>query len=59
MADNIKATEPYFNSEPIDEMVQNLQKKYIDKVDEIIDLPLYSDLATKVFKKLIKRYLIQ
>lgn len=51
MADNIKATEPYFNSEPIDEMVQNLQKKYIDKVDEIIDLPLYSDLATRVFKK--------
>ncbi len=35
----------------IDNMVEGLKKKYIDKVEEIIDLPLYSDLTTKTYKK--------
>ena len=49
--DITKVTESVLNSEPIDEMVQYLQKKYVDKVEEIIDLPLFSDLKTKTFKK--------
>jgi diphthamide synthase (EF-2-diphthine--ammonia ligase) len=42
------------NSEPIDEMVQYLQKKYVDKAAEIIDLPLFSDIKTKTFKKRVE-----
>lgn len=54
MADITKVTESALNSEPIDEMVQYLQKKYVDKVEEIIDLPLFSDLKTKTFKKRVE-----
>jgi 3'-phosphoadenosine 5'-phosphosulfate sulfotransferase (PAPS reductase)/FAD synthetase len=54
MADPIITTETILNSEPIDEMVQHLQKNYVDKAAEIIDLPLFSDLQTRTFKKRVE-----
>ncbi len=53
MAEIIKSTEPgnMLDSETIDEMVKYLQNNYVDKAAEIIDLPLFSDLKTKTFRK--------